>query len=216
EPPVAAAPPADQEPAPPTSTEPGAPTLTAKAAPAPGITKPVVELRHEWKSFTSAQGLQQSERKVRRLFEQFQKDYPGAGALRFLDHGDGTVTDTATGLTWQKDYTMDNKASFALSLAEEANQKRLGGFADWRLPTTEELFFLYLSVEADPTIPLDLPGKNEGLWSSDKITILGQPDSGYAFAWFYKDLFAEGLALKVPDPSGSHTSHHVKAVRMAK
>jgi len=72
---------------------------------------------------------------------------------RYLDHGDGTVTDAETGRQWMRcslgqtwqggdcvgearKYTWDT----AMAVARELNQ--LGGYAgycDWRVPTIEEL-----------------------------------------------------------------------------
>ncbi|TEW56876.1 DUF1566 domain-containing protein [Psychromonas sp. RZ22] len=59
------------------------------------------------------------------------------GQNKFVDNGDGTITDTATGLMWQK---ADNKAGItwqdALTYAENLT---LGGYDDWRLPNAKEL-----------------------------------------------------------------------------
>ncbi|MGD9731581.1 MAG: DUF1566 domain-containing protein [Desulfamplus sp.] len=52
-------------------------------------------------------------------------------------NGNGTVTDSATGLMWQQD-TSDNYMTWeeALSYCKNLN---LGGYSDWRLPTIREL-----------------------------------------------------------------------------
>ncbi|MGD9731741.1 MAG: DUF1566 domain-containing protein [Desulfamplus sp.] len=52
-------------------------------------------------------------------------------------NGNGTVTDSATGLMWQQD-TSNNYMTWkeALSYYENLN---LGGYTDWRLPTVKEL-----------------------------------------------------------------------------
>ena len=59
------------------------------------------------------------------------------GVNDFDDNGDGTVTDAATGLTWQQD---DHGSGVvwetALSVCEELE---LGGQDDWRLPNAKEL-----------------------------------------------------------------------------
>ena len=62
---------------------------------------------------------------------------PGYGRNRFVDNGDGSVTDHATGLTWQKadsDRTMDWKQALAYAEGLE-----LAGHSDWRLPNVKEL-----------------------------------------------------------------------------
>ncbi|MCB1121696.1 MAG: DUF1566 domain-containing protein [Verrucomicrobiae bacterium] len=59
------------------------------------------------------------------------------GQNQFNDNGDGTVTDKATGLMWQKADSgtgMDWKAALAC-----AHSLRLAGFDDWRLPDAKEL-----------------------------------------------------------------------------
>jgi uncharacterized protein DUF1566 len=59
------------------------------------------------------------------------------GKNKFIDNGDGTISDKATGLMWQKD---DNKKGMdweeALSYAENTE---LAGYSDWRLPNAKEL-----------------------------------------------------------------------------
>ncbi len=64
--------------------------------------------------------------------------------IRFIDHGDGTVTDVGTGLMWTKDADLPAEALYfydALSYIEEMNKGNLSncGYTDWRLPTLEEL-----------------------------------------------------------------------------
>lgn len=65
-------------------------------------------------------------------------DYAGH-APSFKDNGDGTVTDTLTGLLWQKadggEMTWEKAKDYAKAL-------RLAGRQDWRLPTSMELFAL--------------------------------------------------------------------------
>ena len=59
------------------------------------------------------------------------------GINDFVDNGDGTVTDNATGLMWAQD---DNGEAIdwedALAYAEDAT---IAGYDDWRLPNTKEL-----------------------------------------------------------------------------
>jgi arylsulfatase A-like enzyme len=59
------------------------------------------------------------------------------GTNNFVNNGDGTITDTATGLMWMQN---DNGSGIlwesALSYAENFNY---AGFSDWRLPDVKEL-----------------------------------------------------------------------------
>jgi hypothetical protein len=65
------------------------------------------------------------------------------GINDFVDNGDGTVSDLATGLTWLQDDSagLDGSAGFldwpeALAWAEELEH---AGYSDWRLPNAKEL-----------------------------------------------------------------------------
>jgi len=62
---------------------------------------------------------------------------PAYGINDFSDHGDGTISDHATGLMWQQadDGIMRNWED-ALSYAENLE---LGGYDDWRIPNAKEL-----------------------------------------------------------------------------
>lgn len=56
---------------------------------------------------------------------------------RFVDKGDGTITDTQTNLLWQK---QDDGYKRTLEEAKAyCNELSLGGHDDWRLPTIAEL-----------------------------------------------------------------------------
>ena len=67
---------------------------------------------------------------------------------RFLDNGNGTVTDNNTGLVWsQKDsWQIHNDwLTFqeSLSWIDELNKKDFLGFHDWRIPEKEEMEKLF-------------------------------------------------------------------------
>lgn len=68
-----------------------------------------------------------------------QKSHQAQVAGRFIDNGDGTVTDSLTHLMWaSKDSltTYDGASQFC-------NNYRAGGYSDWRMPSEEELNGLY-------------------------------------------------------------------------
>jgi hypothetical protein len=70
-------------------------------------------------------------------FVRYVRGNPAYGRNEFVDNGDGTVTDRATGLMWQKGDSgkpMDWKDALAY-----AEGLRCGGHDDWRLPNAKEL-----------------------------------------------------------------------------
>ncbi|KPA18335.1 secreted protein containing DUF1566 [Candidatus Magnetomorum sp. HK-1] len=67
---------------------------------------------------------------------------------RFEDNADGTVTDTLTGLIWQKQ-DEQNPMTWEQSLTE-INSLLLGDYMDWRMPTREELRSI---VDYSRTVP---------------------------------------------------------------
>jgi hypothetical protein len=79
----------------------------------------------------------------------------------YVDNGDGTITDTRTGLTWEKlsddtsihdkdnIYTWGNAFTHKIAVL---NQERFGGYADWRLPNVNELHSLVNYGSIDPAV----------------------------------------------------------------
>lgn len=55
---------------------------------------------------------------------------------RFVDNGDGTITDQATALQWQKG---ENPRASWFDALKACQELRLGGHEDWRLPNIKEL-----------------------------------------------------------------------------
>jgi hypothetical protein len=71
----------------------------------------------------------------------------------FIDLGNGMITDTVTGLMWQKDsapetYTWRDARQYVESLT-------LGGYDDWRLPTVQELSMLVDPAVKNPSPAID-------------------------------------------------------------
>jgi hypothetical protein len=98
---------------------------------------------------------------------------------RFVDNGDGTVTDTRRKIMWQKG---DNGKEVRFGQAQEyCKTLRLGGYADWRLPKADErdtpvVIELMMSRHSrDAHAHFDL------YWSSDSTVLLPfnyQPSQG--------------------------------------
>ena len=61
----------------------------------------------------------------------------GSALPRYQDNGDGTITDKATGLTWMK--ADSGKGMDWPTALEYAEDLKLAGHADWRLPNAKEL-----------------------------------------------------------------------------
>jgi len=67
------------------------------------------------------------------------------GINDFVDNNDGTITDKATGLMWQKaDDGVSRDWENALLYAENLN---LAGYSDWRLPNAKELQSIVLKTQ---------------------------------------------------------------------
>ncbi|MFA5117506.1 MAG: DUF1566 domain-containing protein [Candidatus Omnitrophota bacterium] len=77
-----------------------------------------------------------SERYARAVRGGNNKDFGRAVVSRFKDNSDGTITDTLTGLQWQK---AENERMDWYSALGACKQMRLAGHADWRLPNIKEL-----------------------------------------------------------------------------
>jgi hypothetical protein len=97
---------------------------------------------------------------------------------RFMDNGDGTVTDNLTGLMWAKDANLASGSMNWNDAIDYANNLSLGSdgcglsYTDWRLPNRFELESL-LDLSNSPALPLPRPFKNfEGTyyWSSTTYT----------------------------------------------
>lgn len=77
------------------------------------------------------------------------KNNNGAFANDLQDNNNVTVTDSATGLMWQKGGSSDGMEWLkAKEYVNQLNNERFSGYSDWRLPTIEELASLMKSMKA--------------------------------------------------------------------
>jgi len=88
----------------------------------------------------------------------------------FKDKGNGTITDQATGLMWQrsgsdKDLTYENAKAYI----GELNRNKFAGYSDWRLPTVDELKSLLTSEKQSNDLYINpIFDKNQSwCWTSD-------------------------------------------------
>lgn len=83
--------------------------------------------------------------------------YPG-NTPKYVDNGDGTITDMVTGLMWSKspdlngdgEINVSDKRTYSEAL-DGAVSFNLGGYDDWRLPTIKELYSLIMFSGKDPS-----------------------------------------------------------------
>ncbi len=67
---------------------------------------------------------------------------------RFIDNGDGTVTDTEAGFMWKQTDGFQDDSIFhswmkAYDYIRELNNVKFAGYLDWRMPTLEEAESIY-------------------------------------------------------------------------
>ena len=88
-------------------------------------------------------------------------------ASRFVDNGDGTVTDTTSGLMWSKATLTEEEIDHA-GAERVCKELDLAGHTDWRLPSVEELFALADRSRYSPAIDTDAfpDTKSDWYWTS--------------------------------------------------
>jgi len=89
----------------------------------------------------------------------------------FVDNGDGTITDRATGLMWQKGGSSSAFLYWKVKkYVSGLNEERFSGYDDWRMPTLEELCSLLEPAvnERVQHISSLFEGKQSVCWSADR------------------------------------------------
>jgi hypothetical protein len=140
-----------------------------------------------------------------------------------VDNKDGTVIDKATGLMWQmsgSSSSLDNRS--AKEYIEQLNRQRFAGYADWRMPTVEELASLIQRIRRNGVyIDPVFDNKQISCWTVD------QCDPGYIIlkgAWvvdFKQGTIVQANFSKSGRGSGQYQYtkndiNYVKAVRSIK
>ena len=123
---------------------------------------------------------------------------------------DGTVSDPATGLVWQRSGSEDRLSwREAHQYVARLNEIRFGGIAGWRLPTIAELFSILRPPVPGSTdcIGSDFDKRQKMLWSSDRRTFvsawflnmeLGFAGSSDISCAFYTRAVSESTAPRIP------------------
>ena len=107
---------------------------------------------------------------------------PPADSL-YVDHGDGTVTDTVTWLMWQQE-TAPGTMTWEQALAY-CEDSTLGGHSDWRLPTIRELSSLVDRNRHVPAINLTYFPQTQSAdyWASTTVANSPEISWGVYFYW---------------------------------
>lgn len=147
---------------------------------------------------TTAQGTNKT------FYARFCRGNSAYGVNDFTNNGDGTITDSATGLMWmQADSGAEMNWEDALAYAQTKNGESYLGYSDWRLPNAKELQSLVdytrspdttSSAAIDPlfscTAITDLAGQTNYPWYWSSTTFL-RHDGSATFAVYVA--FGEGL-----------------------
>lgn len=127
------------------------------------------------------------------------------GGSRFGNNKDGTITDTKTGLMWQR----DGKSAGVMNwhkAKKYCNNLRLGGHSDWRLPTRKELagliaegnrpYHSWLKKQGFSKIDWNAYWAAPTLLSPQKTSWAMRMKTGYVYYYFKKDLWFYVLAVR--------------------
>jgi hypothetical protein len=115
-------------------------------------------------------------------------DYLKGKKMAYVKNGDGTTTDKNTGLMWEEIPTTDG---FDLQGAKDyAENLKLGGYDDWRLPTAKELYSIsdfsegwpYLNTNYFSLVNNEHVDKSEQYWADNKY--VGHTEEGQYAAAF--------------------------------
>lgn len=125
----------------------------------------------------------------------------------FKINGDGTVTDTVTGLMWQQadggEMTIENAVAFCENLV-------LGGHDDWRLPTAQEAYSILNQGKTNPALDVAIFTYSgaEYWWTSERDATNANK------IWVTNKGGGVGNHLKTEAVSAGGTKKiHVRAVR---
>ena len=91
----------------------------------------------------------------------------GIAQADLIDNGDGTVSDSRTGLMWQQDSAGSMAWAEAVAYCSRLS---LAGYDDWRLPSLDELKSIVNGDFSDPAIDTTFfpDTKSDHYWSSAK------------------------------------------------
>ena len=120
----------------------------------------------------------------------------------FIDNGDGTVTNTDTGLMWQQDtapstYNWQGALYYCETLT-------LASHNDWRLPKVNELQSLVDYTRYNPSINTTFFPNTMSSYYWSSTTYAGHPDSAWLVRFGHGGVYGYGKSLY---------GYYVRAVR---
>ena len=89
---------------------------------------------------------------------------------RFVDNGDGTITDRKTGLMWQKAGIKEYLIYYdAVDYLKSLNRKKFAGYGDWRIPKKRELESLIDKSKPDgKKLPQEFDRSVKSCWTRSR------------------------------------------------
>jgi len=106
-------------------------------------------------------------------------------AIQFVDNKNGTVTDTKTGLMWQKAEVGTKNWEAGLAYCKTL---RLAGYKDWRLPERNELESIVDKRYYDPCIDRTIfPGAMSSYYLSSTFNAI-YPGSAWSVNFYNGDV----------------------------
>ena len=182
------------------------------------LTAPRVSLRREPMEVSNMSDI--SSMLVEYNFFELTKNRSGSFENDFVDNKDGTVTDRATGLMWQKSGTsspLENKD--AKGYIKQLNRKRFAGHSDWRMPTVEELAsLLERSRKSGAYIDPVFDSRQIRCWTVDPCEPYYQSRQSGAWIVSFKqgEILHAMWAYTAWDMFNIRKKNYVKAVRSVK
>ena len=135
--------------------------------------------------------------------------FPNISNASYTDNGDGTITDTGTGLMWQKN-TSNTTQNWQNSILYCASQNT-GGFTNWHLPNKKELESIVDYTKNLPAINSIFNTNNAEYWTSS--TYSGNQSTAWTISFGdgrslhwneYKTIgFYSRCVRTTPPPTGS-------------
>ena len=134
---------------------------------------------------------------------------------RFIDYGNGTVTDDLTGLVWTTNADLPagtKNWQQALDYVAGMNDGTYPnyGYTDWRLPNRKELYSLTDFSQYDPALPVGHPFTNvqaDLYWSSTTLAYYYPPGAWFVFMLNgYMDAYYKSDSLYVWPVRGPETT----------